>query len=100
MNKYGIDHFHILMIEECNSNILAERERYWIASYNSYHNGYNLTPGGDGCPKYDRNQVLTLWKQGYSQKQISEKLKCERHTISRILNGLNISEKERTKYKT
>lgn len=46
MNKYGSEHFHIKLIEETNNP--EERERYWIQYYDSYHNGYNATLGGDG----------------------------------------------------
>lgn len=30
---------------------LNEREIFWISFFDSYHNGYNLTPGGEGLPK-------------------------------------------------
>ena len=53
MNKYGIEHFHIEEIEECDDNIVNEREVYWIKFYNSYHNGYNATYGGEGRREYD-----------------------------------------------
>lgn len=99
MNKYGLDKFHIIQIEECPSNILSDRERYWISFYDSYHNGYNLTPGGEGCPIYDRQSILLLWEQGYNQTQISEIIGCDRHTISKILQALKIPEEERKKFK-
>ena len=46
MNKYGIEHFKIELIEECNNP--EEREIYWIQHFDSYKNGYNATLGGDG----------------------------------------------------
>lgn len=46
IHKYGRDKFCISLIEECPIHLLNERERYWISYYNSYNNGYNLTPGG------------------------------------------------------
>lgn len=42
MRKYGIDKFKIRVIEECTSELLNEREAYWINEYNSYDNGYNI----------------------------------------------------------
>ena len=48
MNKYGIKHFKISLLEECDSENAEEREIYWIEYYNSYKNGYNATKGGDG----------------------------------------------------
>lgn len=94
MNKYGIDNFHIIELEQCNPDIVSDRERYWIKYYDSYNNGYNLTPGGEGCPKYDLDIILNLWNNGYNQKEISEIIGCDRHTISRALKALNISEEE------
>lgn len=46
IHKYGKDKFHISLIEECSIDKLNEREVYWIAYYNSYYKGYNLTKGG------------------------------------------------------
>lgn len=44
--KYGINNFTFSIIENCPIEKLDEREIYWIAYYDSYHNGYNRTPGG------------------------------------------------------
>jgi hypothetical protein len=47
-NLHGKENFFFEVIE---SGVLAqdikEREKYWIAHFDSYHNGYNLTLGGD-----------------------------------------------------
>ena len=48
MRKYGIEHFTMELIEECDDNLLDEREKYWINYYDSYNNGYNMTLGGTG----------------------------------------------------
>lgn len=50
MRKYGIDSFHIEVIEECSEDKLNERERYWIHQYNSTNknHGYNKSFGGEG----------------------------------------------------
>lgn len=47
MREYGIENFLFETIEECQVEKLNEREKYWIAYYNSYKNGYNGTDGGD-----------------------------------------------------
>lgn len=91
INKYGKEHFYIEQIEECSSDILSEKEKYWIKYYQTYEDkdkGYNLTPGGDGVPKYDRDKIFSLWQQGYNQKKIAELVGCDRHTISRALSFL------------
>lgn len=51
IRKYGKDNFTLEIIELCGtSEILKEREKYWIAFYNSTDRniGYNMTEGGDG----------------------------------------------------
>lgn len=47
MRKYGIENFTFEVIEECPLEQLAEREKYWIAYFDTYHNGYNQTTGGE-----------------------------------------------------
>lgn len=49
--KYGIDNFTYELVEECDIDILDEREIFYIQKYNSYvgaenSNGYNLNIGG------------------------------------------------------
>ena len=44
--KYGLQNFSFDIIEECDRDKLDEREIYWIAFYDSYNNGYNMTIGG------------------------------------------------------
>lgn len=51
IRKYGKDNFTLEIIELCeDSDTLKEREKYWIAFYNSTDRsiGYNMTEGGDG----------------------------------------------------
>lgn len=44
--KYGIENFQFTILEECDVQQLDEREVYWIYYYDTYHNGYNQTLGG------------------------------------------------------
>lgn len=48
--KYGTDNFEFEIIEECQRELLNEREQFWINLYNSTDKnfGYNKTLGGDG----------------------------------------------------
>lgn len=48
IRKYGVENFNIETIENICAEELPERERYWIAYYDSYSYGYNSTLGGDG----------------------------------------------------
>ena len=48
MRKYNTtkDDFEIIESDLDSQDLANEREIYWIAFYDSYHNGYNSTPGG------------------------------------------------------
>lgn len=94
MRKYGIENFSFEIIEECQSEELNKREKYWIDFYNSYKQGYNMTLGGEGNLKIDYNQVLNLWKQGFSAGEISNALNINPSTLTYILKYLNIPSKE------
>ena len=72
MRKYGIEHFWIEQIEECDDDIINEREKYWIKELNTLKEGYNMTPGGDGRIILDRQKIIDLWNQGYSALQIAD----------------------------
>lgn len=52
MRKYGLDNFSFEILEECNSEELSEREKFYIQQYRSYVGfedckGYNATLGGE-----------------------------------------------------
>lgn len=48
IQKYGMDAFNYEILEECPIEKLDEREKYWIAYYNSHgKNGYNCNEGGN-----------------------------------------------------
>lgn len=51
IRKHGIENFIFEVIEECEDNIVNEREKFWIAELKSTVDkyGYNLTPGGNCC---------------------------------------------------
>lgn len=73
MNKYGIDNFSFEIIEECNYEILDERERYWINELNTLEPcGYNIKNGGsklfgEDNPFYGKHHTKE------SKRKISEK---------------------------
>lgn len=85
--KYGIDNFMFEIIEKCEQYQLNDREIFWISHYDSANTkkGYNITLGGDGCIKVDRNNVYKLWEDGYPISEIAEKLNATTMTIGTIL---------------
>ena len=94
MNKYGLEHFTIEVIEEIKDiNILAEREQYWINYYDSYNNGYNETLGGDGKIRIDYDQVIELYNQIGTCKGVAKTLNIDAGHVSTILKsqGINVA---------
>lgn len=47
IRKYGIENFDFVILELGLPDALNNLEVKWIKHYNSYHNGYNCTEGGD-----------------------------------------------------
>lgn len=78
--------FDFEILEECLPEQLNERERYWIAYYDSFHNGLNSNEGGLGGI-YDHNEIFKLWDMGYSVGEIAEKLGCVSETVRSWLQG-------------
>ena len=91
MNKYGIENFSISLVEECDENLLSEREQYWIKYYNSYENGYNATLGGDGSVLYNYDDILNMYKNGMTGAEICKSIGCERGVVQRYLKGFDIN---------
>lgn len=85
--KYGIENFSFSVIEECKQALLNEREKFWIAQYDSFKHGYNMTIGGDGSELIERSVVYRLWDEGFTMEEIAEKVQCSQVTISRIIRG-------------
>lgn len=90
MNKYGAEHFYIELIEEIDLESLSQRECYWIEFYNTYHNGYNATKGGDGRQLYDYDLIVKNYLQGLTMNEISDQLGCDMKTIRKALRLANI----------
>lgn len=94
MNKYGIEHFHVELIETVDSTLLNEREKYWIQQYNSYHYGYNATYGGDGKILYDediRQEMIIDYKNGMLISEIAVKYHCDISIVHDALSAEGIS---------
>jgi group I intron endonuclease len=103
IRKYGIEKFQVEEIEQCTTQYLSEKERYWISYYDSFNKekGYNMTLGGEGSKIYNDEQILQLWNQGYAISEITRLLpfKISAGTVRKILlgNGVNIDEMHKRK---
>lgn len=80
MKKYGLENFRYEIIEECDDDLLNEREIFWIAHFDSTNPelGYNLSLGGGGAAYYKMDEILDLWQQGKSIGQIAAELEIDR----------------------
>lgn len=66
MRKHGIDKFTIEILEETTSDMLNDREKFWISKLNPQ---YNMTSGGDGGD----TSSSPNYKLGMSKRDISGK---------------------------
>lgn len=95
MNKYGIEHFLIEEIEECDYNVVNDREKYWIEYYSSFKYGYNATTGGDGVPYLDYDLIISLWEQDKTIQEIAKLVNCYEDSVRKVLDINNISHRDR-----
>lgn len=61
IRKYGLKNFSFESICECSKEELNQKEIEYISLYDSFHNGYNQTPGGDSvaCGNLSNRHILT-----------------------------------------
>lgn len=80
IRKYGCENFSSEIIDVCeNETELNEKEIYWIQSYDTYNNGYNMTEGG-GIPwNRDKIGLQVPWNKGI--KMTDEQKKNMGHPI-------------------
>ena len=66
--KYGVDNHKFEILEQCDSKLLNEREKFYIEKYDTFQtlNGMNLTKGGDNKVKFAEStiQKMSLAKKG------------------------------------
>lgn len=89
MRKYGIEHFHIELIEE--TDFPEEREKYWIEQKQSFKKGYNATLGGDGKKYLDYDLIIASYKEIKSVKDTAISLGISSDSVSNVLRANNIS---------
>ena len=89
MRKYGIEHFHIELIEETDNP--EEKEVFWIENKRSFKNGYNATVGGDGKKYIDYDLVISSYKEIKSIVDTAKALNISADSVSNILRQNNIS---------
>lgn len=91
MRKYGIEHFSISLIEECNDYQASERECFWIEQYDTYKHGYNATLGGDGGHTIDHNHIVEEYERLKSVNDVAAEMGINPKTVSNVLRWRGIS---------
>lgn len=88
IQKYGVENFKFEILEWAEN--FNEREKFWIAKYNTFQSGYNQTVGGEGVCKisdYVLKRVKKEIKEGESFGKISKDFNVSLNTIGLINNG-------------
>lgn len=75
IRKYGWDNFEWSIVYQSKDkhHTLKEMETIFIKEYDSFHNGYNSTLGGDGMLGFNHsNQTKTILSEQKKGKKLSE----------------------------
>lgn len=71
--------FKFEVIEECDSSIINEKERYYIATYKATNRkyGYNISEGGKGITMNEevRNKISESNKKSLNKEETKKKLR-------------------------
>lgn len=102
MNKHGVDKFWIEILEICSLDVIDEREKYYIALYDSTDKskGYNVSIGGL-TPQFEKPQLpvetlIDLYvNKFWSIERIGKKFGVTRYIVTSILKnqGVQIRDK-------
>lgn len=96
LRKYGDDNFIIEVIEECTFDLLDERERYWIAFYNSTDDsvGYNINIGGQDFSSYkiveNEQEIIEYYQKCHHQQKTFKHFGITEYKLRQILLRNNI----------
>lgn len=90
LNKYGIENFSFEIIEETNKP--EDRERYYIQLYNTYHDGYNETLGGDGASYLElpEQDICDFYISSQCLQYTVDHFGHDKETIKKVLHKYNI----------
>ena len=95
MRKYGVDNFYIEQIDIAETpEELNQKEIYWIAYYNSFLAGYNMTPGGTESNPMDSEIVKQKHLSRIRSQEVREKIS---KTLHDLRTTVGFSEEHRKK---
>lgn len=80
IKKFGLDNFQFELLETCDDNQATARYKYWMAQFDSQgENGYNRKHTGGKA--VSREDVLKLYAQNLSAREIAAQLHCDERTV-------------------
>lgn len=88
MRKYGIEHFHISLLEETDNP--EEKEVEWIEKLGSFKNGYNATTGGDGRKYLDYDLIISSYEKIKNCIKVAELLNIHPDSVRKVLKNNNV----------
>jgi group I intron endonuclease len=98
IRKYGEGNFRWVIVTTCRTvytgktqSILNSLESFFIAYYDTYNNGYNLTIGGEGMSGYKLSKET---RQKISERNVSEET---RQKLSNAARGRKFTEETKRK---
>jgi group I intron endonuclease len=109
MRKYGVENFHIDLIDECEVSSIYEKEKFFINEYNTFKDGLNSTYGGEGCLGYKhskeiREKISKILIDGKSHKgktyeeiygdKVNEEKQKRSDSVKNSWDNMSIDEKE------
>lgn len=95
MRKHGIKNFDFSIIEECNREDLNEREKYWIAYYDSTNpeKGYNILEGGNDAPRYiklSKEQIYNIQRELIYSNQTQQEIATNFNITQQMVSEINL----------
>lgn len=92
IRKYGEENFYIELLGQFEEGLLEDKEIEYIAKYDSYHNGYNSTLGGDSGKilELDEGLIIDDWENGMSINGIARKHSVGPQAIRSVLINNNL----------
>ena len=90
MNKYGIENFKCLELLETDTP--NEDEILYIQKYDTYHNGYNETLGGDGAAYLElpEDEICKFYLKSKCINHTANHFGYDKRTIKKVLYKYNI----------
>lgn len=90
MNKYGVENFKCLKLLETDTP--NEDEVLYIQKYNTYHNGYNETLGGDGAAYLElpEEEICKFYLESKCINHTATYFGYDKKTIKKVLYKYNI----------